>query len=51
VTVSLLLATPQVTGGSGTDTLANIENLIGSSYNDTLTAGERRIPAAGRPGR
>jgi Ca2+-binding RTX toxin-like protein len=39
VTVSLALATPQVTGGSGTDTLANIENLIGSNYNDTLTAG------------
>jgi Ca2+-binding RTX toxin-like protein len=39
VTVSLAVTGPQVTGGSGTDTLANIENLIGSNYNDTLTAG------------
>jgi hypothetical protein len=30
VTVSLALATAQVTGGSGTDTLISIENLTGS---------------------
>jgi len=37
VTVSLAVAGAQATGGAGTDTLANIENLIGSAYNDTLT--------------
>lgn len=37
VTVSLAVAGAQATGGSGTDTLAGIENLTGSSFNDTLT--------------
>jgi len=37
VTVSLAIATPQATGGAGTDTLANFENLLGSDYNDSLT--------------
>ena len=37
VTVSLALTTAQNTGGAGTDTLANIENLIGSVLDDTLT--------------
>jgi Ca2+-binding RTX toxin-like protein len=37
VTVSLALATAQVTGGSGTDTLISIENLTGSNYADKLT--------------
>jgi hypothetical protein len=32
-----LLATAQVTGGSGTDTLISIENLTGSNSADTLT--------------
>ena len=36
VTVSLALTTPQVTGGAGTDTLANIENLTGSAFDDTV---------------
>ncbi len=36
VTVSLANAAAQVTGGSGTDTLLNIENLVGGSYNDIL---------------
>ncbi len=35
VTVSLTANT--ATGGGGSDTLSNIENIIGSSYNDTLT--------------
>ncbi|MCW5736693.1 MAG: VCBS domain-containing protein, partial [Enhydrobacter sp.] len=39
VTVSLALAGPQVTGGAGTDTLSNIENLTGSIHADTLTGG------------
>ncbi|WP_239142959.1 calcium-binding protein [Variovorax sp. WS11] len=37
VTVSLTATGAQVTGGSGTDTLLNIERLLGSSHNDTLT--------------
>lgn len=37
VTVNLGLAVAQNTGGAGFDTLANIENLTGSNYNDTLT--------------
>ncbi len=37
ITVSLGLAGGQVTGGSGTDTFLNIENLIGSNYDDILT--------------
>ena len=37
VTVSLAIAGAQVTGGAGTDTLSNFENLLGSDYNDTLT--------------
>jgi Ca2+-binding RTX toxin-like protein len=36
VTVSLALADAQATGGSGTDTLIGIENLIGSSFDDVL---------------
>jgi Ca2+-binding RTX toxin-like protein len=37
VTVSLAVAGPQNTLGAGTDTLANIENLYGSAFADTLT--------------
>ncbi len=37
VTVSLATTAAQATGGSGSDTLKNVENLTGSSYNDTLT--------------
>jgi len=37
VTVSLALAAAQNTVGAGTDTLSNFENLLGSSFNDTLT--------------
>ena len=37
VTVSLAIAGAQATGGAGTDTLIGIENLTGSSFNDTLT--------------
>ncbi|MDL9996992.1 peroxidase family protein [Variovorax sp. J22P240] len=37
VTVSLAIAGAQATGGAGTDTLATIENLLGSAFNDTLT--------------
>jgi Ca2+-binding RTX toxin-like protein len=37
VTVDLSVLVAQNTGGAGTDTIANFENIIGSNYNDTLT--------------
>jgi len=37
VTVNLALATAQNTVGGGIDTLLNLENLIGSTFNDVLT--------------
>ncbi|WP_335943647.1 retention module-containing protein [Pseudomonas sp. G166] len=37
VTVNLGLLAAQNTVGAGTDTLAGIENLVGSNFNDTLT--------------
>jgi hypothetical protein len=45
VTVSLALTTAQATGGAGSDTLINFENLTGSGLADTLTgnAGNNRL--------
>jgi Peptidase M10 serralysin C terminal/RTX calcium-binding nonapeptide repeat (4 copies) len=37
VTVNLATTSVQNTGGAGSDTLSNFENLIGSAFNDTLT--------------
>jgi Ca2+-binding RTX toxin-like protein len=37
VTVSLAVSTVQATGSSGSDTLTSIENLTGSTFNDSLT--------------
>ena len=37
VNVSLAISGAQATGGSGSDTLLNIERLTGSRFNDTLT--------------
>ena len=37
VTVNLAITTAQNTVGAGVDTLASLENLIGSNFNDTLT--------------
>jgi Ca2+-binding RTX toxin-like protein len=37
VTVSLAVIAAQATGGSGSDTLSNFENLTGSNYDDTLS--------------
>lgn len=37
VTVSLNTTAAQNTGGAGTDTITNTENLTGSAHNDTLT--------------
>ncbi|MCX7256972.1 MAG: DUF4347 domain-containing protein [Polaromonas sp.] len=39
VTVSLANTAVQATGGSGSDTLKNVENLTGSNYADRLTGG------------
>ena len=39
VTVDLTLSSPQNTGGAGADTLVSIENLVGSGFDDILTAG------------
>jgi Ca2+-binding RTX toxin-like protein len=36
ISISLALTTAQVTGGAGTDTVSNFENLTGSAYNDTF---------------
>ena len=50
VNVNLGLTTAQATGGSGTDTILNIENLYGSAYGDTLrgnTVGNKLYGAAG----
>ncbi len=41
VTVSLAVTTAQNTGGDGTDTLSNIENLRGSGFGDTLTGNDQ----------
>ncbi len=37
VTVNLATATLQNTGGAGSDTLSNFENILGSAHNDVLT--------------
>ncbi|TAL26769.1 MAG: type I secretion C-terminal target domain-containing protein [Alphaproteobacteria bacterium] len=37
VTMNISLTAAQVTGGAGTDTVSNFENLTGSAYDDTLT--------------
>ena len=37
VTVNLATTAAQNTGGAGSDTLLNFQNLIGSAFNDTLT--------------
>jgi Ca2+-binding RTX toxin-like protein len=48
VTVSLAVSTAQATGGSGSDTLTSIENLIGSAYADKLTG--NTVPTASLAG-
>ena len=50
VNVNLGLTTAQATGGSGSDTIINIENLYGSAYEDTLKgngSGNQLYGAAG----
>src|SRR5258707_7437959 len=50
VTVSLALDTAQNTGGAGTDTLTNFENLTGSTHNDTLTGDDNNNSISGLAG-
>ena len=51
VRVNLGLTTAQNTGAAGIDTLANIENLVGSKYADTLTGDGGTNVIAGGLGR
>ncbi|MGC4095941.1 MAG: calcium-binding protein [Nitrospira sp.] len=50
VTVNLSLAGAQNTGGAGTDTLVSIEDLNGSTFNDTLTGTSGNNVLKGRAG-
>ena len=50
VNVNLAITTAQFTGGSGTDTLLNIERLAGSNYNDTLSGNSGNNRLEGRDG-
>lgn len=50
VTIDLGASAPQITGGSGTDTLINIESLIGTNYNDALTGNSADNWLDGRSG-
>jgi hypothetical protein len=50
VTVRLNTTAAQATGGSGSDTLANIENLTGSAFGDTLTGNASGNTLNGRLG-
>ena len=50
VTVNLATTSAQATGGSGSDTLLNIENLTGSKYNDELTGNSAANTLSGGTG-
>ena len=50
VTVDLGIAGPQDTQGAGVDWLKSIENLVGSSFNDTLTGNASANMMTGGPG-
>ncbi len=50
VSVSLASTTAQATGGSGSDTLLNIENLTGSNYHDKLTGNSAANTLSGGAG-
>ena len=49
LTVSLNITTAQATGGSGTDTILRIENLIGGNFSDKLTGNnsDNRLDGSG----
>ena len=50
VTVSLLIAAAQNTGGAGVDTLLSIENVTGTNYADTLTGNAQNNLLSGGSG-
>lgn len=50
VTVNLNLTGPQNTGGAGSDALVSIENVSGSSFNDTFTGNGANNVLIGRGG-
>jgi Ca2+-binding RTX toxin-like protein len=50
VTVNLRTSGAQNTGGAGVDTIANVENLTGSSFGDTLTGNGDENVLQGRSG-
>ena len=50
VSIDLNLVGPQDTGGSGTDTLVDIENLIGSPFDDILIGDAQDNVLVGGPG-
>lgn len=50
VTVSLALTTAQNTGGAGTDTISEVEDLIGSAFNDVLTGNAKDNKIVGAAG-
>lgn len=50
ITVSLAIGVQQNTGGAGLDTLINIENLVGSSFNDNLIGNTKNNSLNGRAG-
>ena len=50
VSVSLLISTQQNTIGAGLDTLTNIENMIGSDFNDNLTGDTKNNVLTGGAG-
>jgi Ca2+-binding RTX toxin-like protein len=50
VTVRLSVAGPQGTGGAGVDTLVDIENLLGSAFDDLLIGNDRANVLTGAAG-
>ncbi|MDQ3478011.1 MAG: hypothetical protein M3438_02430 [Pseudomonadota bacterium] len=50
ITVDLSLRTAQNTGGAGTDTLSNIEDVSGSEFADTITGSRFNNSLSGRGG-
>ncbi|MCE7913305.1 MAG: hypothetical protein DYH15_01230 [Nitrosomonas sp. PRO4] len=50
ITVNLNITTQQNTGGSGLDTIKNVENLLGSAFNDNLTGNAANNVLAGNAG-
>ncbi|HIF26349.1 MAG TPA: type I secretion C-terminal target domain-containing protein [Micavibrio sp.] len=50
VTVNLNITAAQNTGGAGTDTILNVENITGSAFNDVLTGNDQNNTIDGGAG-